>query len=137
MQGPRPSQGPKGDINVTPLVDVVLVLLIIFMVITPMLQKGKEVVLPVADNPSKTTNVQEQVTISVRKDSTVWLETTQKTLPELEADLKDWFAKDPRKPVKVKGDIEANYGKVREVMKACNDAGFEKVGIVTKKRGEE
>lgn len=139
MQAGRASQGPKNDINVTPLVDVVLVLLIIFMVITPMLQKGREVTLPETDNPKKEKNVQEQVTISVTKEGTLWWETTQVDEAELERKLAEVYnnPEERGRPIKVKGDVESRYGTVRKVMKLCNEVGFEKVGIVTKERGAQ
>jgi biopolymer transport protein ExbD len=131
------TSGPKGDINVTPLVDVVLVLLIIFMVITPMLQKGAEVKLPVVDNPEKSKDAaKEQVTISVTKDGRLYLETNAISEDALRAELATIYSVTPTRPIFVKGDVESNYGRVRAVMKMCNDAGFETVGLITKDRKE-
>ena len=137
MQRKSKTQGPKGDINVTPLVDVVLVLLIIFMVITPMLQKGAEVQLPVVENPDKAKDAsKEQVTISVKKDGTLYYETDAIDEARLAATLADLHASSPERPIFVKGDIAASYGRIRAVMKMCNDAGFETVGLITKDKKE-
>ncbi|MFQ5701786.1 MAG: ExbD/TolR family protein, partial [Acidobacteriota bacterium] len=82
----------KSEINVTPLVDVVLVLLIIFMVVTPMLQKGRPVQLPETSNPSALPEDDTELLISVAftgpgNPVSVWLETKQVNLPDLEAQL--------------------------------------------------
>ena len=136
MQPRSKTSAPKGDINVTPLVDVVLVLLIIFMVITPMLQKGAEVKLPVVDNPEKAKDTKEQVTISVTKDGRLYWETDPVSETDMNAKLAATFLANPRPPIFVKGDVAASYGRVRAVMKMCNDAGFETVGLITKDRKE-
>ena len=131
MQRPRQVQGPKGDINVTPLVDVVLVLLIIFMVITPMLSKGADVQVPITKNPAKGT-AKEQITISVNKEGKIFLETTMLSDEDLRAQLTQDHAETPEMPIFVKGDQSSSYGRVREVMHIINAAGFESVGVITK-----
>ena len=131
MQRPRQVQGPKGDINVTPLVDVVLVLLIIFMVITPMLSKGADVQVPITKNPAKGT-AKDQITISVNKEGRVFLETEMLSDDDLRARLTAARAETPEMPIFVKGDQSSSYGRVREVMHIINDAGFESVGVITK-----
>ncbi|HTJ81129.1 MAG TPA: biopolymer transporter ExbD, partial [Polyangiaceae bacterium] len=72
--GPGPARGMKADINVTPLVDVVLVLLIIFMVVTPMLQRGKEVDLPKAAKTDEENKQVDPLVLSITPDHKVWLE---------------------------------------------------------------
>jgi biopolymer transport protein ExbD len=128
----RQEQGPKGDINVTPLVDVVLVLLIIFMVITPMLQKGAQVELPVTEHPKKAESVKEQVTVSVDAQGLLYLETNLITDQELVAQMAEFYRTTPTRPIFIKGDVKSNYGRIRRVMKLINDAGFQAVGIITK-----
>ena len=132
MEAPSKSSGPKNDINVTPLVDVVLVLLIIFMVITPMLSKGADVELPLTNNPRKAKSIDEQVTISVKKDGTLYWEVEPKNDADISALLRSQHEKMPTTPIFVKGDNGANYGRVRQVMKMVQDAGFERVGLITK-----
>jgi biopolymer transport protein ExbD len=125
-----------GDINVTPLVDVVLVLLIIFMVITPMLQRGADVALPVAENPKKAKEVKEQVTISVTKEGQLFWETSPIADGELAAKLAETHRDTPTRPIMIKGDAGASYGRVRHVMRIINESGFESVGVITKERDD-
>jgi biopolymer transport protein TolR len=132
MQGPSKSGGPKNDINVTPLVDVVLVLLIIFMVITPMLQKGAEAELPLTKNPINGKAEDDQVTITVQKNDTLYWETEAISEQELASKLSAAFSQNPRPPIFVKGDKGANYGRVRLVMRMVQEAGFVQVGIIVK-----
>ena len=138
MQGPRRAAGgPKGDINVTPLVDVVLVLLIIFMVITPMLQRGADVELPIAKNPEKSKEVKEQVTVSVDKTDRIFWEQDVMDDATFSAKMAELYGKAPTTPIFIKGDVQANYGRVRRVMKLINEAGFQEVGVITKEVEEE
>ena len=132
MEAPSKSRGPKNDINVTPLVDVVLVLLIIFMVITPMLSKGADVELPLTRKPEKAKSADEQVTISVTRDGTLYWEVEPKNDAEIIQLLADKHAKMPTVPIFVKGDTGASYGRVRQVMKMVQDAQFDHVGLITK-----
>ena len=131
------TSGPKGDINVTPLVDVVLVLLIIFMVITPMLQKGHEVQVPVTNNPDKSKSLDEQVTISVDSQGIIYWETQPIDDQSFATRMAELYAQKPGAPIFIKGDVKANYGRIRVVMKKINDAGFESVGVITKDAKEE
>lgn len=130
----RASPGPKGDINVTPLVDVVLVLLIIFMVITPMLQRGVDVSLPVTENPKQKPEVKEQITLSVTDDGRIFWETTQITDAELSLKISETYRLTPTMPIMIKGDSRTRYASVRRVMKIINKAGFETVGVITKEQ---
>ncbi len=136
MQAPRQPRAPKNDINVTPLVDVVLVLLIIFMVITPMLQKGAEVELPLTDHPKKAESIKEQITITIKKDGDLFWETTAISDADLSTKLSETYSVTPTAPIFVKGDNGANYGRVRQVMKLIQDAGFLQAGIITKETKE-
>jgi len=124
----------RGDINVTPLVDVCLVLLIIFMVVTPMLQKGVGVALPETPKPEQMPEGKNQVTMAVQKDGRVFLE--QNWIPDenLKATLADLHAQNPDKNVVIKADKTLQYRKVRAVMQLLNEAGFGKVGLVTEKK---
>ena len=121
----------KGDINVTPLVDVCLVLLIIFMVVTPMLQQGVDVLLPQGPHAEKKPGKEGDLIISIKQDGTVFV--GQDWIPDkdLQTYLKAEYQKDPARIVMLKADKRINYGKVRQVMKAANDAEFTSVAIMT------
>ena len=121
----------KGDINVTPLVDVCLVLLIIFMVVTPMLQQGVDVLLPQGPHAEKKPGKEGDLIISVKTDGTVFV--GQDWIPDrnLPTYLKAEHDKNAGRAVMLKADKRINFGKVRTVMKAANDAGFTGVSILT------
>jgi biopolymer transport protein TolR len=121
----------KGDINVTPLVDVCLVLLIIFMVVTPMLQSGVDVLLPEGPHAEKKPGKEGDLIISIKPDGTVFV--GQDWIPDrdLSKYLKAEHDKDTSRAVMLKADKRINFGKVREVMKAANDAEFTSVAIMT------
>jgi biopolymer transport protein ExbD len=121
----------KGDINVTPLVDVCLVLLIIFMVVTPMLQNGVDVLLPQGPHAEKKPGKEGDLTISIKPDGTVFI--GQDWIPDrnLPQFLKAEHDKNPARAVMLKADKRINFGKVRMVMKAANDAEFTGVSIMT------
>jgi len=123
----------KSDINVTPLVDVCLVMLIIFMVVTPMLQKGVDVQLPQTNQPEKMPEGQKQLTISIKKDGSVHV--NQNWVPDdrLEAALAEIYNQTPDKDVVIKGDQRLKYKEVRHLMQLVNEAGFSRVGVVTEK----
>jgi biopolymer transport protein TolR len=124
----------RGDINVTPLVDVCLVLLIIFMVVTPMLQKGVDVVLPETVDPGKMPENQKQVTVSIKSDGSVFVQQNWVTSENLPATLKEIHDQNPDKTVVVKGDRRLKYKDVRKVMRLINEAGFTRVGLVIDKK---
>ncbi|HXG57547.1 MAG TPA: biopolymer transporter ExbD [Thermoanaerobaculia bacterium] len=121
----------KGDINVTPLVDVCLVLLIIFMVVTPMLQQGVDVLLPQGPHAEKKPGREGDLIISIKADGTVFV--GQDWIPDkdLAAYLKSEYEKDPGRAVMLKADRRIHFGKVRMVMKAANEAQFSQVAILT------
>jgi len=118
------------DINVTPLVDVCLVLLIIFMVVTPMLQKGVPVNLPVTEAPEKTPDTEKQLQISVKSDGSVYLGPNVIRKDQVETSLKEIFERTPDREIAVKGDRLVKYGDVLDVLKACREVGFNDVGLI-------
>jgi biopolymer transport protein TolR len=118
------------DINVTPLVDVCLVLLIIFMVVTPMLQKGVPVNLPVTEGPDKTPDTEKQLQISVKADGTVYVGSNAIRKDQVESTLKEIQQRTPDREIAVKGDRLVKYGDVIDVLKACRDVGFNDVGLI-------
>ncbi len=121
----------NSDINVTPLVDVCLVLLIIFMVVTPLLQKGVPVNLPVTDAPQKTPDTEKQLQISVKEDGTFYLGPLVIRKEQLETELKAIHEKTPDREIAVKGDRLVKYGEVLRVLKACRGVGFQDVGLIS------
>jgi biopolymer transport protein TolR len=115
------SKSVRSDINVTPLVDVVLVLLIIFMVITPMLQRGKPVTLPEAKHVSTLGKGGDPILLSVTKDGRSWLDGEVHTKQELkddqiEAELNLELQARPGVPIMVKVDRDVEYKRVRQVV---------------------
>lgn len=124
-------QEVKSDINVTPLVDVCLVLLIIFMVVTPMLQQGIDVLLPAGPHAEKKAGKEGDLIISIKQDGTTFV--GQDWIPDknLQKYLKSEHDKDPNRVVMLKADKRINFGKVRSIMKAANDAQFNQVAILT------
>src|ERR1700737_4952433 len=94
----------NADINVTPLVDVCLVLLIIFMVVTPMLQKGIPVNLPVTEEPEKTPDTEKQLQISVKADGSVYLGPNVVRKEQVQSELEQIHQRTPDREIAVKGD---------------------------------
>ena len=127
-------KGSMSDINITPLVDVVLVLLIIFMVLTPLLQMGYDVNVP----PKKTalaseiSSKQQLIVTMIRQDS-VYLNREQVPITQLPQRLSEILRNRSDKTVFFAGDDEVNYGIVISTMDIIRNAGAEKIGIVTEK----
>ena len=125
----------KPDINVTPLVDVVLVLLIIFMVVTPQMDKAKDVDVPAAQNVDGKTDVKlDPLKVSVTKDGEVWLEDARIEETELLSKLKAQHDKTKPRRIVVKGDRGARYGVVERVFATCQSAGFVSVALEVKQK---
>ena len=124
----------KADINVTPLVDVCLVLLIIFMVVTPLLLKGQDVMLPETAKPEKMPEGAKQLNVFVKADSSVVVGQDWIPRDRLAQHLKDLYTATPDKDVVIKGDRRIKYKEVRDVMRLLNEAGFSGVGLVTDKK---
>ena len=122
-----------GDINVTPLVDVMLVLLIIFMVATPMLHQGIQVALPRAQARNLPFKVQDPLVLSINRDGTVFLRDAPVPLSALADRLKEQLAGREDDTVFLKGDREVPYGKVIEVLDRLHRSGIVHVGMVTER----
>ena len=124
---------PVADINVTPMVDVMLVLLIIFMVITPMLSKGVSVDLVKTKNPipMQAADQDDAVLVAVTRDGKVYLETTQVTADALPNKVKDLLTNRVDKTCYVKADQRAKYGTVVEVVDNLRAAGVDQLGLLT------
>ena len=123
------SKGIKNEISVTPLVDVVLVLLIIFMVITPMLQRGKDVHLPKANNPEKDQKEGDPLIVSVTPDRKIYVEANAVPEERLETDITPFIDKDPTRKMLLKGDESLVVGDVRKVMDHLKKAGAKGVEL--------
>ncbi len=124
------------DINVTPMVDVMLVLLIIFMVITPMLQKGQSVDLAKTDNPVAMTDADKEdaLLIAVMRDGSIFFGSDKVTADQLTDRVKDRLATKADKRVFIKADARAKYGSVVEVVDNIRSAGVDQVGLLTEQR---
>ena len=120
----------NSEINVTPLVDVCLVLLIIFMVVTPMLQKGVPVNLPMTEEPERTPDTDKQLQISVKADGSVYLGSTVVRKEQVQSELETIHQRTPDREIAVKGDKLVKYGAVLDVLKACREVGFNNVGLI-------
>ena len=121
---------PMADINVTPMVDVMLVLLVIFMVTAPLMTSGVPVDLP-KTNSGQLKGDDQPLTISVDKQGKVFLQDTEVQLDELTPRLKAITAAKPDTRIFVKGDQGINYGRVMEVMGQLGAAGFPHVALLT------
>ena len=124
--------GAMSEINVTPMADIMIVLLIIFMVITPMLQKGVDVKLPTAGN-TKERNDQKTIEVAIKKDTTTFLKGLKLDKQEdLVQRLKDALedTADTQRLVYLKADNELAYEEVMKVMDLCREAGVEEVALI-------
>jgi biopolymer transport protein ExbD/biopolymer transport protein TolR len=124
---------PMADINVTPMVDVMLVMLIIFMVITPMLSKGVSVDLVKTNNPipMQAADKSDAVVVAVTRDGKTYLGTTQTAADQLPPKVKDMLSTRLDKLVFVKSDSRARYEKVVEVVDNLRAAGVDQIGLLT------
>jgi len=129
----RPELTP--DINVTPLVDVVLVLLIIFMVIAPSLENGERVELPGVFQPDKQQKSKlDPITVTVGASGNLYLEKERVERPVLEAKLNELHEATPDRRVVLKGDGTVAYEKVREIFALVQDRGFSGCSLMVQKR---
>jgi len=130
--------GAMSDINVTPMADIMIVLLIIFMVITPMLQKGVDVKLPLAGNTKERKDEPKTITVAVKKDSTTFLggvkvdNPQNELIPQLKEKLEDM--PEGGKIIYLKADQELAYSEVMKVMDLAREAGVEEIALIAEPR---
>ena len=126
--------GLKADINVTPLVDVMLVLLIIMMLVAPMLQKGVDVKLPQASNSADKPETQEQTVIAINAQRQLYLNSVMVREDDLRQKITEVLESKKEKVVLIKADEEVDYGSVMAAMDQLRQAGIEDIGLVTERR---
>jgi biopolymer transport protein ExbD len=129
--------GPKSDINVTPLVDVMLVLLIIMMLVAPMLQKGVDVKLPEAGNTVDKPENQEQTVVAVDSANRFWVNGVQVAKHEFADRVKATLEDRSDRVVLIKGDQDASYGAIMEAMDYLHEAQIEDIGLITDPRKDQ
>ncbi len=131
----RGSLDTLADINVTPMVDVMLVLLIIFMVVTPMLQRGVSVDMARVQNPRNMPDAdkEDSVVIAVTRDGKLYLGSDPIRLDEITSKVKDRIANKLDKTVFVKSDARAKYGDVVKVVDNVRAAGVDSLGLITQR----
>jgi biopolymer transport protein TolR len=126
--------GVKSDINVTPLVDVMLVLLIIMMLITPMLNQGVAMRLPQASNTQDKPTTQDNTTVAVGKDGSMYVNSKQVTEADMAAKVTEALESKKEKVVFIKADEEALYSSVMTAMDQLHQAGVEDIALITERR---
>jgi biopolymer transport protein ExbD len=137
------SGGGRGEvtseINVTPMADVMLVLLIIFMVVTPMLQKGQTVDLAKTRNPldMKEADRDDAVLVTVTRDGKLYLAQSRVNIDELASKVNDLLANKLDRTVFVKSDFRSKYGDVVQVVDNIRNAGVDKVGLLTERLDDQ
>lgn len=134
------SVGQKGDVksepNVVPLCDVLLVLLIIFMVVTPLVQKGVDLRLPTALNTIGMPDNLE-VVLALRKDGTFYVNQEQATEETLQTLLEEAFMTATDKRLYLRADQDLEYGKIVDLIEMLKNSGIDIVGIITEKKAEK
>jgi len=132
------NEGAKvnSNINVTPMVDVMLVLLIIFMVVTPMLQKGVSVDLAKTDSPQQMPDADKEdaLIVAIMRDGTVFFGSDKTPPDQLTNKVKDKLANRTDKRVFIRADARARYGAVTDVVDNVRSAGVDQVGLLTEQR---
>jgi biopolymer transport protein TolR len=126
----------SSEINVTPMVDVMLVLLIIFMVVTPMLQKGISVDMAKVNNPEQMPDADKEdaLLVSITRDGNVYFGSERITIDNLTTKVKDRLANKADKRVYVKADMRARFGGVVAVVDSVRAAGVDDLGLLTDQR---
>ncbi|HEX5109565.1 MAG TPA: biopolymer transporter ExbD [Vicinamibacterales bacterium] len=127
----------QSSINITPLVDVVLVLLIIFMVMAPQMRNGPEVDLPDTSKPSEQGDERSRTLVSIDEAGKIWVNDRQVAAEELGEGLRAAVGADPDPKVVIRADSKLNFREVRQAMLAIEQAGFRGVGLIAKPTGPQ
>ncbi len=127
--------GVVSDINVTPMVDIMLVMLIIFMVITPMLQKTFSVEMAKAANPRQMADADKEdaAVLAVTRDGKIFLQMAPVAMGDITPKVKDMVSSKLDKTVYIKSDARAKYGDVTKVVDSVRAAGVDSLGLLTEK----
>jgi biopolymer transport protein ExbD/biopolymer transport protein TolR len=130
------SKNVSSNINVTPMVDVMLVLLIIFMVITPMLQNKVQVDMAKVDNPTSMPDADKEdaIVVAVTRDGGVFLGQNKTSVEQLGVQVREKLADKPGKTIYIRADARSQYRAVEDAIDAVRTAGVEDVGLLTQKR---
>jgi len=128
------SGGVKSDINVTPLVDVMLVLLIIMMIVAPLLQQGVPVTLPRALNTAEKPETEGQTVVAITADKRYFINALQVQPTELQRRINDVLETKKEKVVIIKADEDVEYGAVMQAMDDLRAGGIEDMGLITETR---
>jgi len=130
------SKNVSSNINVTPMVDVMLVLLIIFMVITPMLQNKVAVDMAKVDNPTNMPDADKEdaIVVAITRDGGVFLGQNRVAVTELGSQVRDKLADKPGKTIYIRADARAQYRAVEDAIDAVRTAGVDDVGLLTQKK---
>jgi biopolymer transport protein ExbD len=131
------STGMQAAINITPLVDVVLVLLIIFMVMAPQMRKGPDVQLPNTAKPSNQGDERGRILVSIDDTGQLWINDRVVANEDFGEALRAAVGTEQNPKVVVRGDAKLRFGEVRQTMLALDQAGFRGVGLIAKRAGAE
>jgi len=126
--------GVKSDINVTPLVDVMLVLLIIMMIVAPLLQQGVSVKLPVATNTNEKPDTQDQTVLAIDSQKRLYLNAVPVQKDDLRRRVEEVLENNKDKIVIIKADQDVEYGAVMDAMDQLRASGIEDMGLITDPR---
>ncbi|MBI5375291.1 MAG: biopolymer transporter ExbD [Candidatus Schekmanbacteria bacterium] len=130
-------KGVKNEINVVPLIDIVLVLLVIFMVVTPLMQKGIDINIPEKSTSQKKPDKEDKkktLVVSIRPDSSIDVNSEGVARAELEGKLREMLSTRDDKTVFIKAAGSLIYGSIIEVMDICKAAGVKTIAIITEKK---
>ena len=134
MQVGGSGEGPKSDINVTPLVDVMLVLLIIMMIVAPLLQQGVALTLPLAQTSSEKPETQEDTVVAITADGRFHVNGKAVPNNDLRRTVEEALEQKKQRILIVRADEDASYGDVMQAMDELRGAGLEDIGLITERR---
>jgi biopolymer transport protein TolR len=127
----------QAAINITPLVDVVLVLLIIFMVMAPQMRKGPDVKVPDTAKPTEQGDERGRILVSVDEAGKLWVDDQEVKAEQLGEALRTAVGTEPNPKIVIRGDARLNFRQIRLAMLAIEQAGFRGVGLIAKRAGAE